>query len=77
MTNVDKSRYLTATISKFSKILLGKSAIFHPNKLPFDAEAAKKFLKVIYCKWTLINGFYVVTYLGEINQSKLIDNYIM
>ena len=25
-----------------------KSAIFHPIKLPFDAEAAEKFLKVIY-----------------------------
>ena len=47
MTNVDKSRYLTATISKFSKILLGKSAIFHPNKLPFDAKAAESILKVL------------------------------
>ena len=27
---------------------LWKSAIFHPLKLPFDAEAAEKFLKVIY-----------------------------
>ena len=27
--------------------ILWKSAIFHPIKLPFDAEAAEKFLKVI------------------------------
>ena len=25
-----------------------KNAIFHPIKQPFDAEAAEKFLKVIY-----------------------------
>ena len=29
-------------------IFIWKSAIFHPIKQPFDAEAAKKFLKVIY-----------------------------
>ena len=31
------------------QFFLWKIAIFHPIKLPFDAEAAEKFLKVIYC----------------------------
>ena len=32
----------------YQKKNLWKSAIFHPIKLPFDGEAAEKFLKVIY-----------------------------
>ena len=31
----------------YQKIFLWKSAIFHPIKPPFDAEAAEKFLKFI------------------------------
>ena len=32
----------------YQKFFIWKSAIFHPIKLPFDAEAAERILKVIY-----------------------------
>ena len=33
-----------------------KSALFHPIKLPFDAEAAERILKIIYLFIYLIIG---------------------
>ena len=37
----------------YQNFFLWKSVFFHPIKLPFDAKAAEKFLKVIYCLMTI------------------------
>ena len=40
----------------YQKIFVWKSAIFQPIKLPFDAEAAERILKVIYWVYTMYYG---------------------
>ena len=53
------------------KIFLWKSVIFHPFKLPFDAEATKTFLKLIYFTRTGCNA--VVHFFSASFFSSLLD----